>query len=136
MAPADAWMAWAKVRMVRLARLLCAERGYDLLPSGRPYRTLPGDAGRRRLLTGQVLATDEGVRLALGPHIVAVPPPLDQLLIHLAEDRDGALALGRSTGTSPGSCPALTRAAPAAPANCVRASRPTVCPPGADATAR
>ncbi|MQY39802.1 hypothetical protein SRB17_78300 [Streptomyces sp. RB17] len=50
--------------------------------------------------------------LAIVPHRlhpVTVPPPLDQLLIHLAEDRDGALALGRSTdhswllpGTRPG----------------------------------
>ncbi|MFE6963238.1 hypothetical protein [Streptomyces sp. NPDC057696] len=71
------------------------------MPSGRPYRTLPDDADRRRLVhrflhddsvtavdrvvgllvllygqpltkiasltTGQVLTTDEGVRLALGP---------------------------------------------------------------------
>lgn len=113
------------------------------MPSGRPYRTLPDDADRWRLVhrflhddsiaavdrvagllvllygqpltkiaaltTDQVLTTDEGIRLALGPHPVTVPPPLDQLLIHLAEDRDGALALGRSTdhswllpGTHPG----------------------------------
>ncbi|WP_460069065.1 hypothetical protein [Streptomyces sp. YKOK-I1] len=113
------------------------------MPSAKPYRTLPDDADRWRLVhrflhddsiaavdrvagllvllygqpltkiaaltTDQVLITGVGIRLALGPHPVTVPPPLDQLLIHLAEDRDGALALGRSTdhswllpGTHPG----------------------------------
>ncbi|WP_329375151.1 hypothetical protein [Streptomyces sp. NBC_01483] len=108
-----------------------------------PYRTLPDDADRWRLVhrflhvdsiatvdrvagllvllygqpltkiasltTSQVLTTEEGVRLALGPHPVAVPPPLDHLLLGLTEDRDGALVLGQSTdhpwllpGTHPG----------------------------------
>ncbi|GAB2953694.1 hypothetical protein GCM10027075_61730 [Streptomyces heilongjiangensis] len=61
------------------------------------------------LTTRQVLTTEEGIRRALGSHPVAVPPPLDQLLISLTEDRDGALVFGRSTrhrwllpGTRPG----------------------------------
>ncbi|MDQ0757707.1 hypothetical protein [Streptomyces canus] len=108
------------------------------MPSGRPYRTLAGDADRRRLvhrfLHDDSITTDEGVRLPSALTPSPCPPPLHQFLIHLAEDRDGALALGRSTDHAwllPGTHPGRHRS----PANYARASRPTACPPGAGATA-
>lgn len=123
---ARGFVRWA-TRHDRLRRPIT----FPPMPSDTPYRTLPDDDDRRRLLhrflhddsvaavdrvagllvllygqpvtkiasltTSQVLATEEGVRLALGPHAIAVPPPVDHLLLGLTEDRGGAFVVGQST---------------------------------------
>src|SRR5689334_5065633 len=49
-----------------------------------------------RLTTSHVIQAGQRVRLALGTHPVDVPPPLDRLLLALAEDREGPPGLGRA----------------------------------------
>ncbi|MEU0428545.1 hypothetical protein ABZ235_34085 [Streptomyces canus] len=49
-----------------------------------------------RLTTSHVIQAGQRVQLALGTHPVDVPPPLDRLLLALAEDREGPPGLGRA----------------------------------------